>query len=385
MHKPARSFTCVALIASATFIIVSVEAFRRDPESVSLERTSGTGGYSFLADSVLPIIYDPNSEDGREALGIPPSEVPELAQVKFVPFRVRRGDDASCLNLYAPQDPRILGATHPFLADARFSFQDSVAAGPEQKRNPWLLLESGLENGAIPAIADANTIQYILHLSIGRELVVRGSTGAPVRLRLVAALRDSILQGGLVISEANFLRAFPNQDGYQFFLLDVPLARAEALAQSLMERMADWGLNVESARDRLAAFHRVENTYLSTFQSLGVLGLLLGTAGLAAVLLRNVLERRGELALLRALGYRREILSAVVVAENLVLIVAGLACGTVSAGLAIVPALHARGTPFPFVMVGVVLTAVFFAGLTASFLAVVLAFRSPLLDALRSE
>ena len=39
----------------------------------------------------------------------------------------------------------------------------------------------------------------------------------------------------------------------------------------------------------------MENTYLSTFQTLGGLGLVLGTFGLAAVLLRNVLERRREL------------------------------------------------------------------------------------------
>jgi hypothetical protein len=31
---------------------------------------------------------------------------------------------------------------------------------------------------------------------------------------------------------------------------------------------------------KLAAFHRVENTYLATFQALGALGLLLGTLGL---------------------------------------------------------------------------------------------------------
>jgi len=39
----------------------------------------------------------------------------------------------------------------------------------------------------------------------------------------------------------------------------------------------------------------VQNTYLGTFQILGGLGLLLGSAGLGIVVLRNVLERRGEL------------------------------------------------------------------------------------------
>ena len=91
----------------------------------------------------------------------------------------------------------------------------------------------------------------------------------------------------------------------------------------------------------------MENTYLSTFQSLGALGLVLGTVGLATVLLRNVLERRKELALLRAVGYRRLVLSVIIVSENMLLVTAGLACGAVCASLAILPALTARGVDFP--------------------------------------
>jgi putative ABC transport system permease protein len=385
MHRPGRSLLCVTLIAAATFIIVSVEAFRKDPQGVSLEPGSGTGGYALLAEAALPIVYDPNSEAGREALGIPASEVPELASVQFVPFRERPGDDTSCLNLYAPQEPRILGAGHAFLADARFSFQDELAATPEEKRNPWLLLESALRDGAMPAIGDANTIQYILRLGLGRELVVRGSNGAPVRLRLVAALRDSTLQGALVISEANFLRIFPAQEGYRFFLLEVPPARADLLTRILSARLADWGFNVVSSRARLAAYHQVENTYLSTFQSLGALGLILGTAGLATVLLRNVLERRHELALLRAVGFRRQILAVLILAESAILLICGLACGTVCALIAIMPALHARGGAFPVYMAGLILAAVLIVGMTSSIIAVSAAFRAPLLETLRSE
>ncbi len=385
MYRPGRSLLCVALIAAATFIVVSVEAFRLDPKSISLEPKSGTGGFPLMAHSALPIVVDPNSAAGREALGIPAAEIPELAQVSFVPFRERPGDDASCLNLYAPQEPKILGASHTFVAEARFSFQGSLASTLEQRENPWLLLESGFQDGAIPAIGDANTIQYILHLSMGQEITVRGNNGAPVRLRLVAALRNSILQGELVISEANFLRAFPEQEGYRFFLLNAPAHSAAALVQPLMERTADWGFKVESSRERLAAYQSVENTYLSTFQSLGALGLILGTAGLATVLLRNVLERRRELALLRAVGYRKQILSVIIVAENVVLMVCGLACGTISALLAILPALHARGVTFPIAMVGAILGSVLIVGLASSILAVIAAFHSPLLDALRSE
>ena len=66
----------------------------------------------------------------------------------------------------------------------------------------------------------------------------------------------------------------------------------------------------------MAGLLAVQNTYLSTFQSLGGLGLLLGTFGLATVQLCNVLERRGELALLRAAGFRRRTLVELVLLES---------------------------------------------------------------------
>jgi len=384
-HRPARSLLPVALIASAAFIVVSVEAFRKEPGGERLDRRSGTGGYALVASAALPVLEDPGTPRGRDALGIPVSEVPALAGATFVSFRERPGDDASCLNLYAPGEPKILGAPRAFLADGRFSFAESAAATPDERRNPWLLLDSTPADGAVPAIGDANTLEYSLHLAVGEEMTVRGDNGVPVRLRVVAALGDSILQGALVVSEANFLRVFPGQEGYRFFLLDVPPARAASLVEPLTERLTEWGVRVESSRDRLAAFDRVENTYLSTFQSLGALGLVLGTIGLAAVLLRNVLERRGELALLRAVGYRGRTLAAMVVAEHLLLMVCGLGCGTLSALVAIAPALAARGGAVPVALIGLLLAAVTTAGAVSSMVAGVVALRSPLVAALRSE
>jgi len=135
----------------------------------------------------------------------------------------------------------------------------------------------------------------------------------------------------------------------------------------------------------LAGFHRVENTYLSTFQTLGGLGLLLGTLGLATVLLRNVLERRRELALLRAIGYRSPHFTIMVVAENAWLLFCGLLTGAVCALIAIAPALFARGGRLPTVSLAALLMLVLVTGLAASLLATVAALRSPLLPALRSE
>ena len=144
----------------------------------------------------------------------------------------------------------------------------------------------------------------------------------------MAALSDSIFQGELMMAEQQFVRVFPEWEGYRFFLAEAPLGQTGELTELLETRLSDFGIDVASTSDRLAGFHRVEYTYLSTFQMLGGLGLVLGTLGLGAILLRNVLERRRELALLRALGYQQSDFLAMVVAENVLLLIAGLMVGT---------------------------------------------------------
>ena len=344
-YRPGRSILCIALIASATFVIVSLEAFQREAPS------SEMAGYPLMAESVLPLIHNPSSAAGREALNIP-----ALPGVEIVPFRLRPGDDASCLNLYQPRNPRILAPLASF--------------------HHWPRLEAKSADGAIPAMADANSMTYVLHLKPGEVFVLNGA-----RFRIVEALQDSIFQSELLISEENFLRLYPEVEGFRFFLLKAPREAVPALEEAL----SDYGFDIQSVAARLASFHRVENTYLATFRALGGLGLILGTIGLAAILLRNVLERRQELALLRAVGYRPRHVAAMVIAENLLLLWLGLGTGTSCALLGIAPAIASRGGHLPLVSIGTLLAAVLATGILASLAATGAALRSPLLAGLRSE
>jgi len=379
-YRPGRSVLSVAVIASATFILISVDAFRRDEGAPTTDPRSGVGGYSLLVDTLLPIINDPNTPEGRDALNLF-----DLESVTFEPFRLLPGDDASCLNLYEPRNPRILAPRDSFLAQGRFAFQSSLASTAAEAANPWLLLHRAEADGAVPVIADANSMTYVLHRQLGEDIVVtRGDR--QIRLRLVAALRDSIFQGELLMSQANFLRLFPEQEGYRFLLVETPPEQAPMVAADIENALTDFGADATGNAARLAEFHRVENTYLSTFQTLGGLGLLLGTVGLATVLFRNVLERRRELALLGAVGYRRGHFLLMIAAENTLLLTSGLAAGAVCAGLAIAPAVIERGGRVPLTSgAALLLFAVFVTGLLSSIVAMRLATRAPLLEALRSE
>ena len=378
-YHPARTVLCITLIASAAFIVVAVDSFRRSGVSAT-DRKSGTGGYPLLAESLLPVVHDPNTTEGRESLNLNTDEA-TLKNLNFVNFRVRPGDDTSCLNLYQPRNPKIVAPPDSFIRDNRFTFQNSI----DEQDNPWLLLDRKLEDGAVPVIGDANSLTYVLHLKVGDVMTVDGANG-PLKLRIVAALSDSIFQSELLMSEKNFLRLFPSEEGYRMFLVDVPnRQQAAEVSTVLEERLSDFGFDAVSTEERLANFHRVENTYLSTFQILGGLGLALGTLGMAAVLLRNVFERRKELALLRAVGYNSSHFAAMVITENVLMLVLGLAVGFVCALLAIAPVLFERGGRLPNISLGLLLLAVLVSGATASLVATLAALRSPLLPALRSE
>jgi len=381
-YRPGRTVLCITLIASAAFIIVAVDSFRRSGVSAA-DKKSGTGGFPLLAESLLPVVHDANTLPGREALNLNTSEA-ALKNLSFVSFRVRSGDDTSCLNLYQPRNPKIVAPPDSFIRDNRFSFQNSLAMSNEEKNNPWLLLDRQFPNGAIPVIGDANSLTYVLHLKVGDELVI-DHTGGPLRLLIVGALSDSIFQSELLMSEKNFLHLFPQEEGYRLFLIDAPVAQAGAVSTALEDRLSDFGFDVVSTEERLANFHRVENTYLSTFQMLGGLGLALGTLGMAAVLLRNVFERRRELALLRAVGYNSSHFAAMVITENVLMLCCGLAVGFVCALLAILPVLVERGGRLPNVSLGLLLLAVLLSGSIASLVATLAALRSPLLASLRAE
>lgn len=368
-RNPGRSLLSVALVACASFVLVSVAANRKSYDAGALGRHSGTGGLTLVAEAetALPAPLRPAS--------------PAASGSAFFSFRVRPGDDASCLNLYRPERPRLLGVPAEFVERGGFGFRAALG----EVDNPWTLLHQRLEDDAIPAIGDYNSVRWILHSGLGKELTLDTRNGRPVRARIVALLDTSIFQSELLISEASFREHFPDLDGFGFFLGELPNERVPAAVAELERELSAFGLDAGSTRDRLAGYQAVENMYLSTFEVLGGLGLLLGTLGLGVVLLRNVLERRAELATLRAFGYRRATLGRLVVAENVLLLVVGLAIGGAAGLLAVAPHLMGGAAAVPWSSLLLTLAAVFAIGLLASLGAVLGSLRVPLLPALKAD
>ncbi len=399
----ARSLLTVGLLSSAAFLIVAVESFRRQAEPGNGSINAPDGGFALLAESDLPIVRDLNSKPGRDELldrldyrlkneqRLAPAEAEKqvkeaevlLEKTTIFAFRLRAGDDASCLNLYQPRTPRILGVPAALIQRGGFVFDSTLKPTSDEKADPWLILQRDTPD--VPAFGEANTVTWMLKTSQGKTIDVADERGTQTSLRISGLLHDSVFQSSLLISEERFLKLYPSQEGYNYFLIAPPPGQADAVKRVLERALADRGFEVTPTRQRLEAYLAVENTYLSTFQALGSLGLLLGSLGLAVVLLRAVWERRSELALLRALGFRRRTLAWLVLAENSFLLLVGLVVGAVAALLSILPQLVSGAGSVPWSHLALLFAGVLALALTAGAAAVAGTLRAPIVPALRRE
>jgi ABC-type antimicrobial peptide transport system permease subunit len=380
-----RSLLTAGLVSAATFILVAVAANQRAVnEAVGPSTSSGTGGFALLADSGIPITFDMRTKAGRDSLNLSQDTCKLLDRGRVYPLRVRAGDDASCRNLYQARQPRIVGAPPAFVSRGGFTFSETMTQTTEEQANPWLLLNQSLEDGALAAIGDESTVRWMLHLGLGDDFTMTDDHGRQTSLRIVGMLAGSVLQGELIVAESDFTKHFSASQGYRRFLIEAPADKAEVLAQALERDLGDYLFDAESAAKSLAGYLAVENTYLAVFRSLGGLGLILGVVGLAAVMMRNVLERRGELALLRAVGFSPSALRMMVLSENASLLGVGLGCGFVAALVAVAPQFgHGGHIPWPSI-IGTIL-AVIATGMLAAIVAVRATLNVPLVPALRRE
>jgi putative ABC transport system permease protein len=371
-----RSLATVAMLACGSFLIVSIGVFRLDANRDATQKTSGTGGFALIGETTVAVVQDLNTTSGRDFFAL---NEQDLAGVNFVPFRVRAGDEASCLNLNRAQKPRLLGVK-PESLEGRFSFAKGEA---------WAKLKSEIQNPEseieIPAIGDANSIQWAMGKKVGDTIDYVDERGQPFQVRIVGAVANSILQGQLLIDEAEFVKRFPGEAGYRTFLIDAPSNTVTQVTATLSRALQDAGLELTPTSVRLNQFNAVQNTYLGTFQVLGGLGLLLGSVGLGIVVLRNVLERRSELALLLAIGFRKAQVQRLLILENGALLLAGLALGVLAATIAVLPAVLAPTGQLPYASLAITLAAVLLNGAWWTWVATRFAVRGDLLAALRND
>lgn len=383
-RNPVRSSLALGLLSVASFLIASMGVFQISPTEL------GYGNFDLIGESSQPIYLNLASAAAREeALGEPAKR---LLKTTVVPMRQRQGEDASCNNLFQVSEPTILGVTTRLenltdLAKDANAFPWSAASAPE---NPWTALNepaTGSADSPIPVILDQNTAMWSLKQGKSLDSIIQLEyQNRRLHFRTVGLLNNSVLQGKLLIGERNFESLFPEISGYSFFLIRSGNPQDPTdIVQVFEDGWSDEGLDVKSSEEILEKLLGVQNTYISAFQSLGALGLLLGSFGLIAVQLRSVVERRKELALMQAVGFSQNRIARMLTLETAILLLTGLMAGVLAATISLAPFVIETGPTLSLLGPLSLLAGVLAIGFMVAIVAVRAATKRTVLQGLRGE
>ncbi|MFN8255528.1 MAG: ABC transporter permease [Bacteroidales bacterium] len=360
-----RNLATIALLALGVFVIIITAANKKNINGDEDKNESGTGGFLYWAETRLPVIHNLNTPEGKLETGLDPNAFPR--EIEFFQFHSLSGDDASCLNLNQVQNPQILGVD----ADAfnkRNSFSFSLLLEGMNEKNPWNNLNHLVNNNLIPAFADQTVLTWGLKKSVGDTLFYLDEHGKQIGLLIIGALNNSVFQGNLLISDSLFAMHFPSVSGSRVMLVDGPKNKKVEIGELLSENLIDYGLEMSTTSSRLAEFNSVTNTYLSVFMALGGLGILIGTIGLGVILLRNMLGRISELAVLQSIGFNKKEIFGLIFKENFILLFSGILAGLLSATAGVLPALINKQSAFPYAFIGILILLIVLNGIASIFI-----------------
>ena len=350
-RRATRSLVVVGSLAAGVFLVISVAAFRKHGVADWQARQSGTGGYAFWVEITSPAGRSTTDKaDDVAGLGEARSQFGDV-----LPLRVGTGDEANCFNLNTVTRPRLLATDVGALAQRGAFSIKKVIPGCEKS---WNALRGG---DVMRAFVDESTLLWVLKRKLGERVTYQDEWGRDYPVEIAGTLADSVFQGCFIVDETRFLQHHPTAAAPRIFLIDkaADLPGGRALLQ---QTLADRGVTATPTSERLAAFHGVENTYISIFHVLGGLGVILGSAGLGLVTARNLVDRRYEFAILHTLGIPAAITRRVVLGEVAQLIRWGLGIGLVAAVVAILPTLATAGWAWSLAWIGLLVLGI---GLTA--------------------
>jgi putative ABC transport system permease protein len=161
--------------------------------------------------------------------------------------------------------------------------------------------------------------------------VVDSQTGRKTRLTVIGVLSDSapFEMAGISTSQATLAAAFPGRAAPTIHYFSVaPGVDPDQAATRLESAFLANGLEAESIRQVVADYTAGSKTFNRLIQGFMALGLVVGVAALGVISARAVVERRQQIGVMRAIGFRRSMIQAVFLLESSFVALTAIFVGT---------------------------------------------------------
>lgn len=247
-----------------------------------------------------------------------------------------------------PADYLLWGVDETYMDSTAFGF-DVMAEGYESERELWQALAE--QPGAAFITADAVPTEREFRYEVGgpefrlegvlrsdevmepQEIsIIDPATGFMAELTVIAVIEATNFQYGVYTSQATLEQVWPRAMQPYIYLFDLAEGvEAEDFADRLEIAFLPFGLQSLAIERLVRDVTETAFTLTSLLQGFVSLGLLVGIAALGVMSTRAVVERRHEIGVLRAIGYRRRTIYLSFLLESAVIALLGIAIGIVLA------------------------------------------------------
>lgn len=229
-----------------------------------------------------------------------------------------------------------------------------------------------------------------LRVAPGDPIRVHDADGRTVDLTVVGVLEQALqFTSGVFVDESVVTGTFPVEGRYTAYFIQVaPDVDVRALRADLERVFFVYGLQTIDIREEIGEAFDASQQVLTLMQAYLGIGLLVGIAGLAVVMLRSVVERRQQIGALRAIGFTKRMVLSMFLVEIALVAVLGVSIGV---GLGIVFAWKVYAVYFagivvftvPWVNLGVIVGLASLAAIASTAQPAIRASRIPPAEALR--
>jgi len=331
-----RTGLTVAMIGLIMFSLIVMATLTRNFERIFLS-DDAKGGWDVL------VTVNPNNPvaDFRAALRdagydlAPIAAAGAMRRADIAEAQVRRPEDASLSRYW------FLGVDDEFLRTTELEVK-TLAKGYGSSRAVWEAMIADHSLAVVDQTAltggdgfglPEDVLRLGLRLANGFEpfpLVLHDpGTGRETTVTVVGVVDDAstFFFGGIILHADTLARAYPDARVQQFVVRLVPGYDSREVAKAMEAALVQ--ASAESLDELLDDQRAAQAGFLLLFEGFLGLGLVVGIAALGVIAFRAVVERRQQIGMLRAIGFRRRLVSLTFLFESAFVALSGIVLGLV--------------------------------------------------------
>jgi putative ABC transport system permease protein len=339
-----RTGTTLAMFTLVVFTLVTGSTSTGSFQAALNDVDAFGGGFDIRAGAAARAsIADMRSElDYR--LGARASDYPVVASQSVLAVEARQLGTGRPFEEY-----HVRGLDTSFLSHTTFQL-GAIARGYEDSRDVWTAVQKHRGLAVVDGLVVQRRDQFGFNV-LPSDFRITGfyvdegkpfdpvpvrvrdkQTGRTTTLTVIGVLSDSapFEMSGISASQSTLAAAFPGRtDPSIYYYTTAPGVDPDRAAARLEGAFLSNGLQAESIRKVVHDAVAANRTFNRLIQGFMALGLVVGVAALGVISARAVVERRQQVGVMRAIGYRRTMIQAVFLLESSFVALTSIVVGTV--------------------------------------------------------